>query len=836
MSGILSSIRSWWTNRCGGIGKNNGNSKVLQQKGSSTNILGSLKKKWLSLTERSNHSRDVGTIKVSANAPAGDAGQQKQTGLQTLSPEAYEVSSDIHSSSSSSQGNGEKISSADVETEQTPGEKGTAEEKPLKIDLQGTISWKKVPTPKEQASDPKTPETPTAQSAPQSGVSGLVGEADTPSAEQNPVTTSFESDPGSVPSDTSVDVGTSNLKLGNLPPPPEKLPPVTKERSSTGFVFPESAEKRANIQQGEGIPEQAIEGGIDTLTAQTEVQPMHGVVEEQMQRPKQAIEAPQVQHTVIEGVMPQQTVQIPRIEIVSQPQQAITGKMAVEEELIQPQQVAVEEVKMPEQQTAVYLSGAETPVPKYAIFTEEAPQPMHGVVEEQMQRPQQAITLGEASQVQYAKEEIIQSKQQVSIISPEQHATIVSGTSTDAYSDLGIAENIIQKANKLIEDAEKEKVFNEVDKLIYDAYLELGIDKAIEEIVKDNDSNFLAYLMQKKEYTKEVLMDQLLAEFILNDEETPQQTNEGNVTAEKSSVATAPATPASKPKRPLPPPPSKQKPPVVPHNTATSGAPIPPEHDSGVEGVPPPPPPPTAPGVPPPPVASGSGSGMPQDLLSAIQQGKKLNKTSKVPKEVDPHDNLMEQIRKGLKLKKVEPKPQKTPSEGSFPSSDLKTSLQEAFEKMPKKPESSEPAEEPEVERDESEWEDKEENNSGITPTTTPVGPSPAPTTSRKGSGRPLPPRPTKEQASKSAPATQSGTSSSVTGVPPAPQQPNVVGVSGGESKPSSKEQEIKPNSNATQKDTSDRDDIQKIIQKAMATRRGVFGQEDDDNDNNDEW
>lgn len=41
------------------------------------------------------------------------------------------------------------------------------------------------------------------------------------------------------------------------------------------------------------------------------------------------------------------------------------------------------------------------------------------------------------------------------------------------------------------------------------------------------------------------------------------------------------------------------------------------------------PPPPTAPGVPPPPVASGSGSGMPQDLLSAIRQGAKKMEKSK---------------------------------------------------------------------------------------------------------------------------------------------------------------------------------------------------------------
>ena len=284
---------------------------------------------------------------------------------------------------------------------------------------------------------------------------------------------------------------------------------------------------------------------------------------------------PQVQHAVIEEEMPEQAVQIPRIEIFQRPQQAITGKMAV----IIPQL-------------------------KQAI-QEEIPK-------------------------------------------PNQHATIASGTSTDAYSDLGIAEDIIQNANKLIEEAEKGKKLDVVNE-VYDAYLEIGIHKAIEEIVKDfkeekldSASSSLAYLMQKG-YTKEELMGQLLAEFILNDEETPQQTNEGNVTAEKSSVATAPATPASKPKRPLPPPPP---PPPAPVAFPASGTPPP-------------------------------GSSMPQDLLSAIKQ---------------------------VKLKKVEPKPQKTPSEGSFPSSDLKTSLQEAFEKMTKKPKSSEPAEEPKVEGDESEW------------------------------------------------------------------------------------------------------------------------------------
>ncbi|KAL6474351.1 hypothetical protein MHYP_G00179120 [Metynnis hypsauchen] len=174
---------------------------------------------------------------------------------------------------------------------------------------------------------------------------------------------------------------------------------------------------------------------------------------------------------------------------------------------------------------------------------------------------------------------------------------------------------------------------------------------------------------------------------------------------------------------PPPPPPSRGHPPPPPPAHASmppqapqSHPPPPPPPPSGGSAPPPPPPPPPPPGPPPPPDVDGSVESMPSPvggksaLLDQIREGTQLRKVEQNNRPVSStgRDALLDQIRQGIQLKTVSENSDSGPPTPA-PSSGIVGALMEVMQKRSKAIHSSDEDEDDDEDEDfedDDEWDD----------------------------------------------------------------------------------------------------------------------------------
>ncbi|XP_028601560.2 actin nucleation-promoting factor WASL isoform X1 [Podarcis muralis] len=186
----------------------------------------------------------------------------------------------------------------------------------------------------------------------------------------------------------------------------------------------------------------------------------------------------------------------------------------------------------------------------------------------------------------------------------------------------------------------------------------------------------------------------------------------------RAPTAAPPPPPPSRPGGAVPPPPPNRMyppPPPVHSSSAPSGPPPPPPPPSGGSCVPPPPPPPPPPPGPPPPpsvpvevdhqlpVPAGNKAA----LLDQIREGAQLKKVEQSSRPVSSsgRDALLDQIRQGIQLKSVSDGQESAPPTPA-PTSGIVGALMEVMQKRSKAIHSSD---EDEDEEDEEDFEDDDE-------------------------------------------------------------------------------------------------------------------------------
>ncbi|NP_001253726.1 actin nucleation-promoting factor WASL [Macaca nemestrina] len=190
----------------------------------------------------------------------------------------------------------------------------------------------------------------------------------------------------------------------------------------------------------------------------------------------------------------------------------------------------------------------------------------------------------------------------------------------------------------------------------------------------------------------------------------------------RAPTAAPPPPPPSRPSVAVPPPPPNRMypppPPALP-SSAPSGPPPPPPSVLGVGPVapPPPPPPPPPPGPPPPTGLPSDGdhqvpttAGNKAALLDQIREGAQLKKVEQNSRPVScsGRDALLDQIRQGIQLKSVSDGPESTPPTPA-PTSGIVGALMEVMQKRSKAIHSSDEDEDEDDEEDfedDDEWED----------------------------------------------------------------------------------------------------------------------------------
>ncbi|XP_010366290.1 neural Wiskott-Aldrich syndrome protein [Rhinopithecus roxellana] len=190
----------------------------------------------------------------------------------------------------------------------------------------------------------------------------------------------------------------------------------------------------------------------------------------------------------------------------------------------------------------------------------------------------------------------------------------------------------------------------------------------------------------------------------------------------RAPTAAPPPPPPSRPSVAVPPPPPNRMypppPPALP-SSAPSGPPPPPPPVLGVGSVapPPPPPPPPPPGPPPPAGLPSDGdhqvpttAGNKAALLDQIREGAQLKKVEQNSRPVScsGRDALLDQIRQGIQLKSVSDGQESTPPTPA-PTSGIVGALMEVMQKRSKAIHSSDEDEDEDDEEDfedDDEWED----------------------------------------------------------------------------------------------------------------------------------
>uniref|UniRef100_A0A8C1KWZ1 WASP like actin nucleation promoting factor a n=1 Tax=Cyprinus carpio TaxID=7962 RepID=A0A8C1KWZ1_CYPCA len=179
-----------------------------------------------------------------------------------------------------------------------------------------------------------------------------------------------------------------------------------------------------------------------------------------------------------------------------------------------------------------------------------------------------------------------------------------------------------------------------------------------------------------------------------------------------------PPPPPSRPSMgaPPPPPPSRGHPPPPPPAPASMPPPPPPPPPSGGAAPPPPPPPPPPPGPPPPPDMDGGHSestpspiGGKSALLEQIREGAQLKKVEQNNRPVSStgRDALLDQIRQGIQLKTVSDNDSGPPTPAQ--SAGIVGALMEVMQKRSKAIHSSDEDEDDEDDEDfedDDEWDD----------------------------------------------------------------------------------------------------------------------------------
>ncbi|XP_069556109.1 actin nucleation-promoting factor WASL-like isoform X3 [Brachyistius frenatus] len=197
----------------------------------------------------------------------------------------------------------------------------------------------------------------------------------------------------------------------------------------------------------------------------------------------------------------------------------------------------------------------------------------------------------------------------------------------------------------------------------------------------------------------------------------------------RAPVSAPPPPPPSRPgmSAPPPPPPSRGSlpPPPPPAHASIPAAPPPPppplSSSSSSTGAPPPPPPPPPPPGPPPPApplpveanggdSSLSSTGTKSALLNQIREGTQLKKVEQKERPVSKpgRDALLDQIRQGIQLKPREDATESTPA-ASAPSAGIVGALMEVMQKRSKAIHSSDEDDDDEDDEDfedDDEWED----------------------------------------------------------------------------------------------------------------------------------
>ncbi|CAH6778347.1 Was [Phodopus roborovskii] len=186
----------------------------------------------------------------------------------------------------------------------------------------------------------------------------------------------------------------------------------------------------------------------------------------------------------------------------------------------------------------------------------------------------------------------------------------------------------------------------------------------------------------------------------------------------RAPTAAPPPPPPSRPGAVVPPPPPNRMypppPPALPSSAPSGPPPPPPLSVAGSVAPPPPPPPPPPPGPPPPSGLPSEGdhqvpapSGNKAALLDQIREGAQLKKVEQNsrPTSCSGRDALLDQIRQGIQLKSVSDGQESTPP-APAPTSGIVGALMEVMQKRSKAIHSSEKRREREGERErEKEWE-----------------------------------------------------------------------------------------------------------------------------------